>query len=424
MFFNSNYPSVDPSALNNIPFFVKSDYGFVHMYALTMVLGILFSILGSYVLAKSKKLPADPFIFSIIIIVPAALFFASFFGKTDFSQSNWFHFYNFAFWAKTGGMSIHGGVLGGMIAGLIFLKITTKKYNISMWLYADCILPNVLIGQCIGRWGNFFNHELLGTKTSYDALSWLPDFIRNNAFLRYSPTGFAEGGNGPFNLQFRQPIAVYESMLDLFAWIIIILIVPNLNRIFNHKIKHDYSNYQQFTLKKYFVFQLAKVKYFFANKKDIKNIKPIRNWTTFKQLYNNYYYQKKIWVYPKEEFKKKYFTLKLQTTSNQNRFKKFFINLKVNISYSRYLTKENNPKNYFILKCGVTSGLYLMFWNYIRFVLETQREKQELFIIGYRAIDYGVIIAIGTIGLLLAIYNQFINPLFFRKKEKLYEKKY
>ena len=74
-----------------------------------------------------------------------------------------------------------------------------KKYKISLWTYADCIIPNILLGQMIGRWGNFFNHELLGKEISDPTtgfFSWLPAFIRNNA---------KTDGSGPF----REPIFLY-----------------------------------------------------------------------------------------------------------------------------------------------------------------------------------------------------------------------
>jgi len=48
-------------------------------------------------------------------------------------------------------MSIHGGVLFGLIVGLIFFAIFKKKTKISLFVYGDCIIPNLLLGQVIGR---------------------------------------------------------------------------------------------------------------------------------------------------------------------------------------------------------------------------------------------------------------------------------
>ncbi len=63
---------------------------------------------------------------------------------------------------RSGGMAIHGGVFGGIIAGIIGCKI--KK--ISFWQLADILMPSVILAQAIGRWGNFVNQEVYGGQTN------------------------------------------------------------------------------------------------------------------------------------------------------------------------------------------------------------------------------------------------------------------
>ena len=59
-----------------------------------------------------------------------------------------------------GGLAIQGGVIGGILAGYIVLKV--KGLTPSFRKLADMIVPNILIAQSIGRWGNFFNQEVYG----------------------------------------------------------------------------------------------------------------------------------------------------------------------------------------------------------------------------------------------------------------------
>ena len=106
-----------------------------------------------------------------------------------------------------GGLAIHGGI----IATLIFLVIYSKKKEISSLLMTDIIVVGLIIAQAIGRWGNFFNGEAYGrivSKSFLDNLH-LPDFIINGMFI----DGF-----------YREPTFLYESLLSLLGFIIIILI--------------------------------------------------------------------------------------------------------------------------------------------------------------------------------------------------------
>ena len=62
-----------------------------------------------------------------------------------------------------GGLAIHGGLLFGAITILIYCK----KYQVRVGKILDIIVPALLLGQAIGRWGNFFNGEAYGTIVTY-----------------------------------------------------------------------------------------------------------------------------------------------------------------------------------------------------------------------------------------------------------------
>ena len=106
-----------------------------------------------------------------------------------------------------GGLAIHGGI----IAGLLTIIVYTKKYKLRVLRYLDFIVPGLIIGQAIGRWGNFFNQEAHGIATSLEHLQNLhiPEFVIEGMKINgvyYTPTFF------------------YESIACLIGFIVICLI--------------------------------------------------------------------------------------------------------------------------------------------------------------------------------------------------------
>ena len=106
-----------------------------------------------------------------------------------------------------GGLAIHGGLLFGMIAIYVYIK----KYNVSFKKILDIFAPAVILGQAIGRWGNFFNGEAYGTAVSYETLESLriiPTFIMDNMYF-----------NGSFHL----PMFYFESILCLIGFVLLLI---------------------------------------------------------------------------------------------------------------------------------------------------------------------------------------------------------
>lgn len=113
-----------------------------------------------------------------------------------------------------GGLAIQGGVLGGILAGYIVLKV--KKVEISFRRMVDIVVPNILIAQSIGRWGNFFNQEVYGECVERSSISWIPDFILNNmnGGRIYCRSGYV-----------ATPLFLYEALLTLLGFILISIII-------------------------------------------------------------------------------------------------------------------------------------------------------------------------------------------------------
>ncbi|GIO23906.1 prolipoprotein diacylglyceryl transferase [Oceanobacillus sp. J11TS1] len=95
----------------------------------------------------------------------------------------------FATWE--GGIAIHGAIIGGVLTAIFF----TKKRKIPFWQLADVVAPSLILGQAIGRWGNFVNQEAHGGPISEAAYEnfhqYLPDFIMNQMVIdgvMYYPT--------------------------------------------------------------------------------------------------------------------------------------------------------------------------------------------------------------------------------------------
>ncbi len=139
----------------------------VRWYAIFTILGFLIAlIIGCCRCRWHYKIPYDCFYYYAIILVPTALLGARFWSAC-IGDLSWNNFFNF----RNGGLAIQGGVVSSLIAAFIFFPLILRKpkYHVrveegdktyiqkpSMWIMLDIGLPLVLIGQAIGRWGNFF----------------------------------------------------------------------------------------------------------------------------------------------------------------------------------------------------------------------------------------------------------------------------
>lgn len=123
----------------------------------------------------------------------------------------------FAIWE--GGLAIYGGLIGGIIAGLIVCKV--EKLNVLNLL--DLCGMSFLIGQGIGRWGNFANQEAFGTNTT---LPWGMYSVKTEAYLRsldYEALGLDP--SAPVH-----PTFLYESLWCLLSFVILFIICKKFRK--------------------------------------------------------------------------------------------------------------------------------------------------------------------------------------------------
>ncbi|EPD50630.1 prolipoprotein diacylglyceryl transferase [Paenisporosarcina sp. HGH0030] len=106
-----------------------------------------------------------------------------------------------------GGLAIHGALIASFVTAYVF----TKKRKVSFLKLADVVAPSILIGQTIGRWGNFMNQEAHGGPVSRAFLEnmFLPDWIIEQ--MRIDGT-------------YYHPTFLYESIWNFMGVVILILL--------------------------------------------------------------------------------------------------------------------------------------------------------------------------------------------------------
>jgi len=183
--------------------------GFINIYWYSIVMAVavfaaIFLVLRE---AKKEKINTD-FIYDIIFFtIPSGIIGA----RLYYVLFNWGEFQSnlldiLKIWQ--GGLAIHGAILGGTI--FIIGYCLYKHYNPLKIL--DIAVVGLIVGQIIGRWGNFFNQEAHGTSVSSEFLSntlHLPFFIVNGMNI-----------NGIYH----HPTFLYESVWNIFGLILLLIL--------------------------------------------------------------------------------------------------------------------------------------------------------------------------------------------------------
>ncbi|QZZ22495.1 prolipoprotein diacylglyceryl transferase [Leptothermofonsia sichuanensis E412] len=173
----------------------------IRWYGFLIASAVLLGVTLSQTLAKRRHvnpdLISDLAIWLVIAAIPSARLYYVLFQWQEYAQQP---DQIFAIWR--GGIAIHGAVIGGLVASLIFCWIK----RISFWQIADLIAPSLILGQAIGRWGNFFNSEAFGRPTDLPWKLYIP--------LDRRPPGY-EG------FDYFHPTFLYESLWNLMVFAIL-----------------------------------------------------------------------------------------------------------------------------------------------------------------------------------------------------------
>ncbi|WP_414576851.1 prolipoprotein diacylglyceryl transferase [Anabaena sp. CCY 9402-a] len=174
----------------------------IRWYGLLIASAVLIGVSLSQYLAKRRhvnpELLSDLSIWLVIAAIPSARIYYVLFEWSEYAQNPG---RIIAIWQ--GGIAIHGAIIGGTLAALIFAKLK----RVSFWQLADLIAPSLILGQAIGRWGNFFNSEAFGRPTNLPWKLYIP--------LERRPSALA-------SFEYFHPTFLYESLWNLMVFALLL----------------------------------------------------------------------------------------------------------------------------------------------------------------------------------------------------------
>ena len=174
----------------------------IRWYGFLIASAVLIGVSLSQYLAKRRgvnpELLADLAIWLIVSAIPCARIYYVLFQWQEYSQRPEDII---AIWK--GGIAIHGAIIGGTLAAIIFARLN----RVSLWQLMDLVVPSVALGQAIGRWGNFFNSEAFGRPTDLPWKLFIPPSNRPSAYLNYD---------------YFHPTFLYESLWNIMVFAILI----------------------------------------------------------------------------------------------------------------------------------------------------------------------------------------------------------
>ncbi|MGG0719957.1 prolipoprotein diacylglyceryl transferase [Robertmurraya massiliosenegalensis] len=178
----------------------------VHWYGVIIGLGLALALMLAMREGEKRGLQKDIFPDLMLWAIPIAII----------SARLYYVIFEWEYYAQNpadiikiwnGGIAIHGALIGSVVTAYIF----AKKKNISFWKIADIAAPSIILGQAIGRWGNFMNQEAHGGEVTRAFLEnlHLPEFIINQMYI-----------NGTY----YHPTFLYESVWNFLGFILLILL--------------------------------------------------------------------------------------------------------------------------------------------------------------------------------------------------------
>ncbi|MBR4622454.1 MAG: prolipoprotein diacylglyceryl transferase [Ruminococcus sp.] len=179
----------------------------VYWYGFFIAVGLLLAMVYGFRKLRSVGVDPDKATDGVIAgffgaLIGARLYYIAF--NEEFSFSQFFKF-------REGGLAIYGGIIGAILVGGIVVKL--RKVKLTPVL--DVVGPCFLIGQCIGRWGNFFNQEAFGSNTG------APWGMMSNTTINYVADHYDDLAGKVSYYAPVHPCFLYESLWCLLCFIIL-----------------------------------------------------------------------------------------------------------------------------------------------------------------------------------------------------------
>ncbi|WP_141604102.1 prolipoprotein diacylglyceryl transferase [Terrilactibacillus laevilacticus] len=176
----------------------------IYWYGIIIAFGALLGLIIASREGKRRGLPKDLFVDLILFAAPISIICA----RIYYVIFEWSYYSEhpseiISIW--NGGIAIHGALIGAVATTIVFSRVK----GIPFWKIADIAAPSVILGQAIGRWGNFMNQEAHGGPTTRHFLEnlHLPDFIINQMYIE-----------GVYYI----PTFLYESIWDFLGFILLL----------------------------------------------------------------------------------------------------------------------------------------------------------------------------------------------------------
>ena len=169
----------------------------IRMYGLIIAMGLLLAVWYACRRAKEFGLKSDDLLDGVLWVTPFAFLCA----RAYYVAFEWERYADdllSVFYIWKGGLAIYGGVIGAIIGAAVFTKV--KKIRLTTVL--DLLMIGFLIGQSIGRWGNFCNREAFGAATD--------SFFRMGLFNSVTQAW-----------EFYHPTYLYESVWNAIGFVLL-----------------------------------------------------------------------------------------------------------------------------------------------------------------------------------------------------------
>lgn len=197
----------------------------IQWYGIILSVGIVAAFLLFYRLAVKKEQIVPDTVYNITLLtVPIAIIGA----RIVYVVTKWDYYKTKSFLdminIRGGGIAIYGAIIFGLATVLIYNK-AKKSSSLSM---LDALAPAVMLGQAIGRWGNFVNAEAYGWSKGVENLPWRMDV--GNVYI---------DGVLDSSIQYVHPTFLYESLWNVLG-LVLILAVLYRKKKFNGEIFFAY----------------------------------------------------------------------------------------------------------------------------------------------------------------------------------------